>query len=87
MSGAFSTGPIAGGALTGDDEWEIDAETGYRRKRVRVITNRYGRIGMDPADGIEIEPTPTYDALPPDRRMAVDALVVAVRMSQPKGDT
>ena len=86
MSGSIATRAIAGSALGGDDDWEIDAETGYRRKRVRVIMNRYGRIGMDPADGTEIEPTPTYDALPPDKRMAVDALVVAVRMSQPKGD-
>ena len=84
MSGSIATRAIAGSALGGDDDWEPDEDHGgYRRKRVRVLRNRYPEEpAPEPAPEAS---TPTYDALPDDQKEAVDRLVVAVRMTHKQG--
>lgn len=60
---------------------------GHRVRRAAVGTNRHGGAEPEVAEPPPPPtPTPTYDSLNPDQRSAVDRMIVAVRMSNMRGD-
>lgn len=82
---------IAGSAIAGDsddEEWALARRGVFIRRRITAYRNRYPNVNTGPVEAFVPTPaTPVYDGLSADKRSAVDALVVAARMTQPKGDT
>lgn len=88
----MSRDAIAGFAIAGDgeeEEWALARRGAFRREwRRGVKRNRYPGVDASAPPVVaetSAPPTPTYDALPGEKREAVDRLAVAVRMKQTQG--
>lgn len=86
----ISGAPISYGPISGDIEEEAAQQgvySGAWSSRRRIIRNRYpgmeesAQVAAAPAQA----PTPVYNSLSPERRLAVDRLAAAVMVQQTQG--